>query len=102
MPHHARTITVPHLGGSTIGLEFGQPYNPSLPTLVMINSFTTSVELYRAQFADTDIVANFVFGDGSIAAITFSAKGHAFEGVKERFSAHRGDLERRLDPRPAG
>ena len=56
MPDHAQTVTVAHLGGSTIGLEFGQPYNPSLPTLVMINSFTTSVELYRAQFADTELL----------------------------------------------
>jgi len=33
----------------------------------------------------------YVFGDGSIAALTFSAKGHAFEGVKERYAAHRGN-----------
>jgi hypothetical protein len=32
----------------------------------------------------------FTFGNGTIAAITFSAKGDAFEGVKERFSAHKG------------
>ena len=48
----AETIEVPHLGGSTIGYTFGKPYDPSLPTLVLINSFTTSVELYRPQFAD--------------------------------------------------
>ncbi|MBC7373936.1 MAG: alpha/beta hydrolase [Frankiales bacterium] len=29
----------------------GKPYDPSLPTLVMVNSFTTSVELFRPQFA---------------------------------------------------
>ena len=46
----ADTITVPHLGGSTIGYELGKPYDPSLPTLVMVNSFSTSVELYRPQF----------------------------------------------------
>ena len=56
MPGQAHTITVPHLGGSTISYKFGAPYNPSLPTLVMINSFTTSVELYRAQFADTELM----------------------------------------------
>jgi len=33
-----------------------------------------------------------VFGDGSISAITFSAKGHTFEGVREKFSAHRGNI----------
>lgn len=46
------TIDIPHLGGSTIGYKFGREFDPSLPTLVMANSFTTSVELYRPQFAD--------------------------------------------------
>jgi pimeloyl-ACP methyl ester carboxylesterase len=47
-----QTITVPHLGTSTIGYRFGRPYDASLPTLVMVNSFTTTVDLYRPQFAD--------------------------------------------------
>jgi pimeloyl-ACP methyl ester carboxylesterase len=46
------TITVPHLGTSTIGYKLGAEYDASLPTLVMVNSFTTSVEQYRPQFAD--------------------------------------------------
>lgn len=45
----------------------------------------------RAGSSDTDIAVSFVFGDGTVAAITFSAKGHTFEGVKERFAAHRGN-----------
>jgi predicted dehydrogenase len=44
----------------------------------------------RSAKSDCDIAVTYVFGDGSIAAITFSAKGHTFEGVKERFAAHRG------------
>ncbi|MGY1834390.1 alpha/beta fold hydrolase [Blastococcus sp. SYSU DS0510] len=51
------TIQIPHLGGSTIGHRFGKAYDPSLPTLVMVNSFTTSVELYRPQFADEQLAA---------------------------------------------
>ncbi|WP_247604627.1 alpha/beta fold hydrolase [Gordonia paraffinivorans] len=50
-----RTIDIPHLGGSTIGYKFGREYDPSLPTMVMVNSFTTSVELYRPQFADAEL-----------------------------------------------
>ncbi|QUH04010.1 alpha/beta hydrolase [Saccharopolyspora erythraea] len=46
------TVEIPHLGGSTVGYTFGRPYDPALPTLVLINSYTTSAELYRAQFAD--------------------------------------------------
>jgi len=53
----AETITVPHLGSSTIGYRFGQPYDAALPTLVMVNSFSTSVELYRPQFADEKLAA---------------------------------------------
>jgi len=45
----------------------------------------------RAERADADIAVTYLFGDGSIAAITFSAKGHTFEGVRESFAAHRGN-----------
>jgi predicted dehydrogenase len=38
------------------------------------------------------IAVSYCFADGTVAAITFSAKGHTFEGVRERFSAHRGDV----------
>lgn len=55
MSDEVRTVTVPHLGTSTIGYEFGKPYDASLPTLVMVNSFSTSVELYRPQFAHTEL-----------------------------------------------
>lgn len=51
----AQTVSVPHRGNSTIGYRFGSPYDPSRPTLVMVNSFSTSVELYRPQFADTEL-----------------------------------------------
>lgn len=52
-----QTIEIPHLGGSAIGCRFSAPYNPALPTLVLINSFTTSSDLYRKQFADTALVS---------------------------------------------
>lgn len=42
-----QTTTVPHLGGSTVGHAFARPYDPALPTLVLVNSFSTSVDLYR-------------------------------------------------------
>src|SRR3954451_6771167 len=52
MMSDAETITVGHLGTSTIGYKLGNAYDASLPTLVMVNSFTSSVEQYRPQFAD--------------------------------------------------
>jgi predicted dehydrogenase len=45
----------------------------------------------RSDQPDCDIAVTYTFGDGSIAAITFSAKGHTFEGVTERLAAHRGN-----------
>ncbi len=46
----------------------------------------------RSEKSDCDIACTYIFGDGSIAAITFSAKGHTFEGVREKLAAHRGDV----------
>lgn len=51
------TISVPHLGTSTVGFKFAKFYDASLLTLVMVNSFSTSVELYRPQFADEELTA---------------------------------------------
>lgn len=51
----------------------------------------------RSVKSDCDIAVSYIFGDGTIAVITFSAKGHTFEGVRERFSAHRGDILVSLD-----
>ena len=74
MTEQAGTIAVSHLGGSEIGYQFGAPYNPDLPTLVMVNSFSTGVDLYRPQFADESLlqVANLLalelFGHGQTRA----------------------------------
>jgi predicted dehydrogenase len=46
---------------------------------------------------DADIAVSYLFGDGTIGAITFSSKGDAFEGVRERFAAHRGEALIRMD-----
>ena len=70
----ADTVTVPHLGSSTIGYALAAPYDASLPTLVLSNSFTTSVDLYRPQFADEELrrTANLLaiepYGHGSTRA----------------------------------
>jgi predicted dehydrogenase len=40
---------------------------------------------------DNDLVVTYIFGDGTVASIVFTAKGHTFEGVRERFHAHQGD-----------
>jgi pimeloyl-ACP methyl ester carboxylesterase len=50
-----QTVSVPHLGGSTIGYKMAREYDPSCPTLVLANSFSTSAQLYRPQFSDSDL-----------------------------------------------
>ncbi|GAB7366880.1 hypothetical protein MBLNU230_g1242t1 [Neophaeotheca triangularis] len=54
-----QTIQVPHLGGTTA--SYATPNNetpdPSKPTLVLVNSFTTDSDLYGAQFANKDLTS---------------------------------------------
>tara|TARA_Y100000588_G_scaffold377230_1_gene456052 strand:+ start:1831 stop:3003 length:1173 start_codon:yes stop_codon:yes gene_type:complete len=42
--------------------------------------------------AKSDFVVSISFADRSCAVISFSAKGHTFEGVRETLHVHRGDL----------
>lgn len=46
----------------------------------------------RWSGSDSDVSVAYIFGEGTTAAITFSAKGHTFEGVREVFSGHKGNL----------
>ena len=55
------------------------------------NRYPITITPTRSERSDCDIAVSFIFGDGSIAAITFSAKGHTFEGVRERYASHRGN-----------
>ena len=47
----------------------------------------------RGTRSDEDIVVTYAFGGGAVTTISFcAARGHAFEGVRERLTAHRGDV----------
>lgn len=48
---------VSHLGGIDAAYQMPLPYDPTKPTLVLINSFTTSSKLFRDQFGDSDLTA---------------------------------------------
>ncbi|KAL8710428.1 MAG: hypothetical protein Q9220_005029 [cf. Caloplaca sp. 1 TL-2023] len=52
-----KTVDVPHLGGIKAGYRMTQPYDSSKPTLVLVNSFTTSSELYRGQFENEKLTS---------------------------------------------
>lgn len=42
--------------------------------------------------AKSDFVVSVIFADRSCASITFSAKGHTFEGVREVLNVHKGNV----------
>jgi pimeloyl-ACP methyl ester carboxylesterase len=50
-----KIVHVPHLGGIEASYQMPQPYDPKKPTLVLVNSFTTSSELYRQQYANKEL-----------------------------------------------
>jgi len=54
--------------------------------------YPIKIQPTRWERSDCDIAVTYVFGEGTVAALTFSAKGHTFEGVRELFAAHRGDV----------
>jgi len=51
------------------------------------------ITIVPARFEDPgrDVAVSLTFGDGTIAALTFSERGETYEGVRETFSAQRGD-----------
>jgi len=55
------------------------------------DQFPVEIRPTRGRKSDVDIVVTYTFPDETIAAISFSAKGHTFEGVKEKLNAHRGN-----------
>ncbi|KAL4931990.1 alpha/beta fold hydrolase [Aspergillus undulatus] len=57
MPN-TKTIRVPHLGGIDAAYQMPHAYDSTKPTVVLINSFSTSSELYRAQYSDKKLTDN--------------------------------------------
>lgn len=63
-------------------------------TLQMVgvkNAFPCEVIPVLHKGSKSDFCVGLKFADLSVAGITFSAKGHTFEGVREVLQAHRGD-----------
>jgi predicted dehydrogenase len=56
------------------------------------NAFPCTVSSTSPPHSKSDFVFSVVFADQSCAVISFSAKGHTFEGVREVLNVHRGDL----------
>lgn len=59
--------------------------------------FPITIQPTKFDAPDENMAVTFLFGNGSIGAITYSAMGQPFEGDKERFTAHRADCLLGLD-----
>ena len=55
------------------------------------NSFPCKVVPLPAENAKSDFGVMILFADDSLAVISFSAKGHTFDGVRETLNFHRGN-----------
>lgn len=56
------------------------------------NAFPCIIVPATPKNAKSDFVVSVMFADRSCATITFSAKGHTFEGVREVLNLHKGDV----------
>lgn len=63
-------------------------------TLRMIGldkAFPITVSGSKPEGSESDFAITMLFGEGSVGMISFSAKGHTFEGVREYLNVHKGD-----------
>jgi predicted dehydrogenase len=63
----------------------------TLHLVSMERAFPCTIVSASPENARSDFVVSIVFADRSCATITFSAKGHTFEGVREVLNLHKGD-----------
>jgi predicted dehydrogenase len=64
----------------------------TLHLVTMEKAFPCTIVPATPAGAKSDFVVSVIFADRSCASITFSAKGHTFEGVREVLNVHKGDI----------
>lgn len=64
----------------------------TLHLVTMEKAFPCTIIPATPPGAESDFVVSVIFADKSCATITFSAKGHTFEGVREVLNLHKGNL----------
>lgn len=55
MPN-TKTVEVPHLDGITAAYQMRKPYDPKKPTVVLVNCFSLTSDLYDDQFNDSKLM----------------------------------------------
>lgn len=76
MPN-TKTVHVAHLGGIDAAYQMPKAYDSSKPTLVLVNSFTTSSELYSSQYANKEL-------NDAMNLISIELLGHGQTRTKSR------------------
>ncbi|KAJ6021464.1 hypothetical protein N7540_006968 [Penicillium herquei] len=66
---NTKTVRVPHLGGIDAAYQMPREYDPAKPTLVLVNAFTATSELFRQQFDDLELA-------GQMNLIAIELLGH--------------------------
>ncbi len=64
----------------------------TLHLVSMEKAFPCKIISATPKNAKSDFVVSIIFADRSCASITFSAKGHTFEGVRETLNVHKGNV----------
>jgi predicted dehydrogenase len=64
----------------------------TLHLVTMEKAFPCTIVPATPAGAKSDFVVSVIFADRSCASITFSAKGHTFEGVREVLNLHKGNV----------
>lgn len=64
----------------------------TLHLVTMEKAFPCTIIPATPVGARSDFVVSVIFADQSCASITFSAKGHTFEGVREVLNVHKGNI----------
>lgn len=63
----------------------------TLRTIGLERAFPILISGFKAMGSESDYVVTMEFADRSLAVISFSAKGHTFEGVREYLNVHKGN-----------
>tara|TARA_B100000965_G_scaffold359293_2_gene339253 strand:+ start:14400 stop:15467 length:1068 start_codon:yes stop_codon:yes gene_type:complete len=81
----------PNEGGRIIG-NICHWTDLSLRMVGIDNAFPIKINTIKSEISESDFSITILFGDGSIATISFSAKNYLFEGVRDHLNLHKGNL----------